>query len=228
MARGLPTSPRFPGSLWALSSPCWWMRRAPARERCVGTRRSPGALDEGSLAGAPDSLSSLQSSLLAAASSRVAVGGCLVYATCSVLSCENSEVVDAFLASDAGSGFELASVMDAPASRRCRARHALRSRPGSTSAACSGQCPRRAVPTATSAHASSAPGDTWGWGRAFTIHMRGRGRDAIERLAPALVHRRLARWLVAAARAVVAAAARAAARSLGGGAAAALVCVVEA
>ena len=44
----------------------------------------------------------------------MAVGGCLVYATCSVLSCENAEVVDAFLASDAGSGFELASVMDAP------------------------------------------------------------------------------------------------------------------
>lgn len=87
---------------------------------CSGTgtmRRHPEiawALDEGSLAGAPDSLSSLQSSLLAAASSRVAVGGCLVYATCSVLSCENAEVVDAFLASDAGSGFELANVMDAP------------------------------------------------------------------------------------------------------------------
>lgn len=87
---------------------------------CSGTgtmRRHPEiawALDEGSLAGAPDSLSSLQSSLLAAGSSRVAVGGCLVYATCSVLSCENAEVVDAFLASDAGSGFELASVMDAP------------------------------------------------------------------------------------------------------------------
>ena len=39
-------------------------------------------------------------------------GGSLVYATCSVLACENEDVVDAFLASDAGSAFELASVTD--------------------------------------------------------------------------------------------------------------------
>lgn len=84
----------------------------------VGTmRRHPEiawALDEGSLAAGPGSLAVLQASLLRAASSRVAFGGSLVYATCSVLACENSEVVEAFLASEEGARFSLASVMDAP------------------------------------------------------------------------------------------------------------------
>lgn len=84
----------------------------------VGTmRRHPEiawALDEFALSGGPETLASLQLSLLRAASARVAPGGSLVYATCSVLSCENEDVVDAFLASEEGSGFELAGVLDAP------------------------------------------------------------------------------------------------------------------
>ena len=56
---------------------------------------------------APEKLSLLQGELLAAAASRVAAGGRLVYATCSVLAEENERVVEAFLASPAGAGFEL-------------------------------------------------------------------------------------------------------------------------
>lgn len=55
-------------------------------------------------------LPALQLSLLAEAASRVAPGGELVYATCSVLRAENEGVVDAFLAGGAGDGFELAPV----------------------------------------------------------------------------------------------------------------------
>ena len=40
-----------------------------------------------------------------AASCLVNVGGFLIYATCSIFSCENEDVVSAFLASDAGKGF---------------------------------------------------------------------------------------------------------------------------
>ena len=50
-------------------------------------------------------LAQLQARLLSAASTRVAPGGHLVYATCSVLAEENERVVDAFLASPAGQGF---------------------------------------------------------------------------------------------------------------------------
>lgn len=56
---------------------------------------------------APEKLSFLQGELLAAAAARVAAGGRLVYATCSVLAEENERVVEAFLASPAGAGFEL-------------------------------------------------------------------------------------------------------------------------
>lgn len=56
---------------------------------------------------APEKLSLLQGELLAAAAARVAAGGRLVYATCSVLAEENEHVVEAFLASPAGAGFEL-------------------------------------------------------------------------------------------------------------------------
>ena len=57
-------------------------------------------------------LPSLQLQLLRAAARRVDAGGELVYATCSVLRSENVEVVEAFLSSEEGSGFSLASVAD--------------------------------------------------------------------------------------------------------------------
>ena len=56
---------------------------------------------------APEKLAVLQGELLAAGAARVAPGGRLVYATCSVLVEENERVVEAFLASPAGAGFEL-------------------------------------------------------------------------------------------------------------------------
>lgn len=89
---------------------------------CSGTgtmRRHPEipwSLDAASLDPAnADGLPALQLAMLTAASARVAAGGSLVYATCSVLACENEDVVDAFLASEAGQTFELASVLGAPA-----------------------------------------------------------------------------------------------------------------
>ena len=56
---------------------------------------------------APAELAALQADLLAAAAARVAPGGRLLYATCSVLTEENEGVIQGFLASDAGAGFEL-------------------------------------------------------------------------------------------------------------------------
>ncbi|MDM8271151.1 transcription antitermination factor NusB [Thermophilibacter provencensis] len=56
---------------------------------------------------APERLSALQGELLAAGARRVAPGGRLVYATCSILAEENERVVEAFLSSPAGAGFEL-------------------------------------------------------------------------------------------------------------------------
>lgn len=53
----------------------------------------------------PHSLVHTQRELLRAASRLVNVGGFLIYATCSIFSCENEDVVSAFLASDAGKGF---------------------------------------------------------------------------------------------------------------------------
>lgn len=76
---------------------------------CSGTgtlRRHPEiawSLDEQSV----DSLVALQGRIVAAASRRVAPGGFLCYATCSVLRRENEDVVDAFLISAAGEEFEL-------------------------------------------------------------------------------------------------------------------------
>lgn len=57
---------------------------------------------------APEKLARLQLEILAVAAARVRGGGRLVYATCSILSEENERVVDEFLASPAGAGFELA------------------------------------------------------------------------------------------------------------------------
>ena len=54
-------------------------------------------------------LPALQLALLAAAAGRVAAGGALIYATCSVLDHENDSVVQVFLKQDGGRGFELAT-----------------------------------------------------------------------------------------------------------------------
>ncbi len=56
---------------------------------------------------APAELAVLQAELLVSAAAHVASGGRLVYATCSVLAEENDAVIQAFLASPAGAGFEL-------------------------------------------------------------------------------------------------------------------------
>lgn len=63
--------------------------------------------------GVRDSLPGLQLALLASAAARVAPGGQLLYATCSVLEKEDEGVVDAFLKSDAGRGFEIAAFPEA-------------------------------------------------------------------------------------------------------------------
>ncbi len=55
-------------------------------------------------------LPELQLKMLKEASSRVAPHGELVYATCSIMHQENVDVVDAFLESPEGEGFEIASV----------------------------------------------------------------------------------------------------------------------
>ncbi|MBY4796835.1 hypothetical protein K6V98_00420 [Collinsella sp. AGMB00827] len=78
---------------------------------CSGTgtmRRHPEIpwrLDQKAIA---HDLPALQGRLLEAAAKRVAVGGLLIYATCSVLSSENDEVIQAFLESNAGRGWHLA------------------------------------------------------------------------------------------------------------------------
>lgn len=64
-----------------------------------------------------DSLPALQLQMLRAASSRVRSGGVLVYATCSLLTQENSGVIDAFLTSPEGRDFERRSVLEAPGVR---------------------------------------------------------------------------------------------------------------
>jgi 16S rRNA (cytosine967-C5)-methyltransferase len=64
------------------------------------------SLDEAALAG-EGTLPLLQRQILDAAATRVAPGGRLVYATCSVLPEENEQVIEAFLASDQGNSFEL-------------------------------------------------------------------------------------------------------------------------
>lgn len=58
---------------------------------------------------APAELAALQLELLRAAAGRVAAGGRLVYATCSVLAEENDRVIEAFLAGPEGASFSLVS-----------------------------------------------------------------------------------------------------------------------
>lgn len=60
------------------------------------------------------SLPELQLALLRAAATRVASGGRLVYATCSVLAEEDEDIVRAFLADAAGAGFEIVPASSAP------------------------------------------------------------------------------------------------------------------
>ena len=84
---------------------------------CSGTgtmRRhpeSPSSLTERSVS----DLAALQLEILSAAASRVEPGGTLVYSTCSVLREEDEDVVATFLAGDAGRGFAVAPVVEAPA-----------------------------------------------------------------------------------------------------------------
>ena len=88
-----------------------------------------------------DSLASLQQRMLAAVAQRVATGGTLAYATCSVLREENEDVVERFLASDDGRGFVVVPVSDAPA---CRDNPAL------SAQVCAAQTPEgylQAIPT---------------------------------------------------------------------------------
>ncbi len=59
------------------------------------------------------SCAELQLELVRAAARRVAPGGMLTYATCSVLRAENEDVVAAFLAGEEGAGFEVVRVADA-------------------------------------------------------------------------------------------------------------------
>lgn len=68
-------------------------------------------------------LTVLQTKLLQSCSSRVEVGGYLVYATCSLSNSENQQVVSDFLASPEGSGFEVQSLFECPA-RACLAQEA--------------------------------------------------------------------------------------------------------
>lgn len=51
--------------------------------------------------------------MLKEAAARVAAGGELIYATCSVFDEENKQVVDAFLASPEGAGFTVAPLSEA-------------------------------------------------------------------------------------------------------------------
>lgn len=55
----------------------------------------------------------LQLTMLKEAAARVAAGGELIYATCSVFDEENTQVVDAFLASPEGAGFTVAPLSEA-------------------------------------------------------------------------------------------------------------------
>lgn len=52
-------------------------------------------------------IAAVQLRLLAAAAAHVAAGGMLLYATCSVMRCENEGVVERFLASEEGSAFQV-------------------------------------------------------------------------------------------------------------------------
>ena len=58
-------------------------------------------------------LPKLQLTMLKEAAARVAAGGELIYATCSVFDEENTQVVEAFLSSPEGAGFSVAPLSEA-------------------------------------------------------------------------------------------------------------------
>ncbi len=94
----LPKSLEGPFDLVFIDAPCsgtGTMRRHP---------EIPWSLSPDALTG-EGSLSELQLQILTAAATRVAAGGRLAYATCSVLPEENEQVIEAFLATDSGARF---------------------------------------------------------------------------------------------------------------------------
>ena len=94
----VPDTLEGPFDLVFIDAPCsgtGTMRRHP---------EIPWSLDEAALTD-KGSLPELQRQILDAAATRVAAGGRLLYATCSVLPEENEQVIEAFLASEAGKQF---------------------------------------------------------------------------------------------------------------------------
>lgn len=84
---------------------------------CSGTgtmRRHPEIPWRLTASDALEELPALQLALLCEAARRVAPGGTIIYATCSVLRAENEDVVRAFLAHEAGQAFRLKPVAAAP------------------------------------------------------------------------------------------------------------------
>jgi 16S rRNA (cytosine967-C5)-methyltransferase len=107
--KALPEGLRGPFDTVLVDAPCsgtGTMRRHP---------EIPWSLTEASLDPSdPASLPALQLRILEASSAKVASGGELVYATCSVLTCEDEDVVASFLASDAGRDFSRGDVLAVP------------------------------------------------------------------------------------------------------------------
>jgi len=101
--RGLPAEIDTHFDVVFIDAPCsgtGTLRRHPE----IAWSLEPEAVDPAR----DDSLPALQLRILLASASRVRLGGMLCYATCSLLAEEDEHVVEAFLASDAGMGFELA------------------------------------------------------------------------------------------------------------------------
>lgn len=78
----------------------------------TGTLRRHPEIAWGLSPEAVTSCATLQGEILASCAARLASGGVLTYATCSVLREENEEVVAAFLASEAGADFEVVPVAE--------------------------------------------------------------------------------------------------------------------
>lgn len=111
----LPPGARF--DVVFVDAPCsgtGTLRRHPE----IAAALEPSALDSRNAG----SLPALQLELLEAAAGRVGEGGWLLYATCSVLTEENEDVVEAFLRSPVGRGFEPAAIERLPGYRALEAR----------------------------------------------------------------------------------------------------------